>query len=976
MATYLSGERYEILPPVLYTPDLEVMSSMMQVSTAKYDAARANIEKLYGDLYYGDLSNIENKAVVNTYFENLRKRLNELSTYNLADPRVAEEFRNLVKPLTDDKKLLYDYAFSRDFKDRKERIDQLKTAIPSKENGYAAYDSDIENMIYNKKKEYSLLSRNMPDEAYNVQLLENVNGFNAYAYFNDFAKDHNLKIKNSYIVNTNTGEIIQSDDVFKGIELEGQVIPNQYIIETEDGIMTLPEYADSVRKVMEQSPYIDYINRKTEAIFYNNLAANGYDYDKAYRNMINRVEEEIKRSAYYRNMTEEILNLSESGVSGEDIVRALMEETRMFYDKPILDYLLGDESVRNRERIGELKEMLENIEKGYLDSKEKGDGVGKVYGAEDYMFLKSVYGGLKRVNGYFDIGMTYANSKFSKKIREDENIKSVIGGLFRSSGRGGSSSEIVDYEANVFNYEDLGNIKEMFGVYHAIKNNITDSRQLESFLYFTSIATNAMKEIDPDTTEGMAELERYIQDENKNVRDENLRKYKEGYNIYMNYKKERNLAYGFEKISTNPLQPTRLKDKAFVASSYNSEKGVVVNLKDIEEFLIASYGNRVNPVSSTGSNISQSYPVHFNTFYDKDGNKYSVRYNMKLISSSGGSEEVKANSAVVNVDVIGPDGKRYGSFMDFMNDDEVDPAVKKAVSVGAYSTAVIDLSYARDRNLALAFGGLSKNYKDSQKSFSYSGSGLTQGKTGSPGMNPAVSDSLSTKKGPGVADNVNRNLKTSPPAAKNDTIKAQNTSYLKNISGKQLQTTKQEDAANILGLYLARDFHDKLKKSGKFEEFSKNPDFLRDVYDLNNLMRIIGRLGFRITGLVGENREGGRDHNGVDLSANKDKVYSTVGKYRTPVYVVDSGSDERSGGFVRFSLCYDGDCKDRSAVHTVAHLDPEYSGSVKRNSVVYLEDLISKAGHYGNLKVRNKDSLVLHVTSDFLKRLAKINTSS
>ena len=132
MATYLQGVQDYIPQFQPYQPDLNLYANVLQTKQTQYDTAYKSLNKVYGQYFYSDLtrdSNIERKDEI---LKNIDFNLQRVSGLDLSLDQNVEQAVQVFKPFYEDKFMMKDMAWTKNYAAQKQRAAGLKNSNDEK----------------------------------------------------------------------------------------------------------------------------------------------------------------------------------------------------------------------------------------------------------------------------------------------------------------------------------------------------------------------------------------------------------------------------------------------------------------------------------------------------------------------------------------------------------------------------------------------------------------------------------------------------------------------------------------------------------------------------------------------------------------------------------------------------------------------------------------------------------------------------
>ena len=156
MATYLQGSQDYIPQIQPFQPDLNLYANILQTKQTQYDTNWKAMNKIYGQYFYADLTrdgNIERKEEL---LKNIDFNLKKVSQLDLSLQQNVQQATKIFKPFYEDKYLMKDMAWTKNFNSQKNRAMGLKNAKDEEmRNQY--WDTGVKEMDY-RRDEFKELS--------------------------------------------------------------------------------------------------------------------------------------------------------------------------------------------------------------------------------------------------------------------------------------------------------------------------------------------------------------------------------------------------------------------------------------------------------------------------------------------------------------------------------------------------------------------------------------------------------------------------------------------------------------------------------------------------------------------------------------------------------------------------------------------------------------------------------------------------
>jgi hypothetical protein len=325
MATYLQGVTDYIPQFQPFQPDLNFYGNVLQTKQTQYDTNWKAMNKMYGQYYHAELTRDPNIAKKDNYLKQAEFNLKRVSQLDLSLEQNVTQAAQIFKPFYEDKGLMKDMAWTKNFNRQYGMAQSYKGAYDDKQRA-KYWDVGLREMDY-MKDEFKNASEGDAMSFGNVQYTPYVN---TVKEAQKLAKESGLSIESvdfsedkRFIVKTKNGEQL--------------IEPLQKLFEAELGSNP------GIQAVYKSQAYV---NRKDYA--YSNAAQFGGDKDKA----------EMKYLEDSFNV------LKEKSVARYNQLR----DNSTAYDKRIKDL---EEQKKNGKASPEVDEML----KVYQTNKEINDKV-------------------------------------------------------------------------------------------------------------------------------------------------------------------------------------------------------------------------------------------------------------------------------------------------------------------------------------------------------------------------------------------------------------------------------------------------------------------------------------------------------------------------------------------------------------------------------------------------------------------------
>ena len=258
MATYLQGVTDYIPQFQPFQPDLNFYGNVLQTKQTQYDTNWKALNKMYGQYFHADLTRDDNIKKKDEYLNNVEFQLKRVSQLDLSLEQNVTQATQIFKPFYEDKGLMKDMAWTKNFNNQYGMAQSYKGAYDDKQRG-KFWDVGLREMDY-MKDEFKTASSSDAMSFGNVQYTPYVNTIKEAQ---KLAKDAGLSIETvdfsedgRFIVKNKNGEQL--------------IEPLQKLFESQLG-------ADPGIQAVYKSQ--SFVNRKDYA--YSNAAQFGGDKEKA-----------------------------------------------------------------------------------------------------------------------------------------------------------------------------------------------------------------------------------------------------------------------------------------------------------------------------------------------------------------------------------------------------------------------------------------------------------------------------------------------------------------------------------------------------------------------------------------------------------------------------------------------------------------------------------------------------------------------
>jgi hypothetical protein len=244
MATYIQGVTDYIPDFQPFQPDYNFYNNVLQAKQNQYDKNYKQLNNLYGQLYYQDVTRDSSNKMKDDYLKNIDYELKRVSGLDLSLEQNVEQAKQIFRPIYENKNLMKDMALTKNYTDEKSRALALATS-KNKEDRGAYWDVGIKDMDY-RLEEFKNADESEVLNFGNIMYTPNVNATKQYL---DMAKEYNLSV-----------DITEPD------------ASGMYTVRQKNGDLIIPTlqkmfYADYINDPALQKKYSTeaYVKRKDEA---------------------------------------------------------------------------------------------------------------------------------------------------------------------------------------------------------------------------------------------------------------------------------------------------------------------------------------------------------------------------------------------------------------------------------------------------------------------------------------------------------------------------------------------------------------------------------------------------------------------------------------------------------------------------------------------------------------------------------------
>jgi hypothetical protein len=208
MATYLQGVTDYIPQFQPFQPDLNFYGNVMQTKQTQYDTNWKALNKMYGQYYHSDLTREDNVAKKDNYLKQIEFNLQRVSQLDLSLEQNVDQATQIFKPFYEDKGLMKDMAYTKNFMNNVSYGEGLKNAYDQKQRDQYWGDGIAELQF--KRQEFKEASA---EDAMGMESVEYTPYVNTVAKAQEVAKEAGLSIESvdfskdgKWIVKTKNGD--------------------------------------------------------------------------------------------------------------------------------------------------------------------------------------------------------------------------------------------------------------------------------------------------------------------------------------------------------------------------------------------------------------------------------------------------------------------------------------------------------------------------------------------------------------------------------------------------------------------------------------------------------------------------------------------------------------------------------------------------------------------------------------------------
>ena len=147
MATYIPNVKDYIPKSEPYTPDFKFIADALGNRQDRYDKNLNQLNNLYGQVVYADLSRADNKSVRDQYTKELAPKIQQVTGLDFSLAQNVDAAQALFKPFYDDEHIVRDLVFTKQYKNEMKKANAYKNSSDKEAN--SKYWSDgVKYMTY------------------------------------------------------------------------------------------------------------------------------------------------------------------------------------------------------------------------------------------------------------------------------------------------------------------------------------------------------------------------------------------------------------------------------------------------------------------------------------------------------------------------------------------------------------------------------------------------------------------------------------------------------------------------------------------------------------------------------------------------------------------------------------------------------------------------------------------------------------
>tara|TARA_Y100001972_G_scaffold23851_2_gene28838 strand:- start:2810 stop:6331 length:3522 start_codon:yes stop_codon:yes gene_type:complete len=147
MATYIPNVKDYIPKSEPYTPDFKFISDALANRQDRYDKNLAQLNNLYGQVVYADLSREDNKSVRDQYTKELAPKIQQVTGLDFSLAQNVDAAQALFKPFYDDAHIVRDLVYTKQYKNEMKKAEAYKNS-PDKDANSKYWADGVKYMNY------------------------------------------------------------------------------------------------------------------------------------------------------------------------------------------------------------------------------------------------------------------------------------------------------------------------------------------------------------------------------------------------------------------------------------------------------------------------------------------------------------------------------------------------------------------------------------------------------------------------------------------------------------------------------------------------------------------------------------------------------------------------------------------------------------------------------------------------------------
>ena len=147
MATYIPNVKDYIPKSEPYTPDFKFISDALANRQDRYDKNLAQLNNLYGQVVYADLSREDNRSVRDQYTKELAPKIQQVTGLDFSLAQNVDAAQALFKPFYDDAHIVRDLVFTKQYKNEMKKAEAYRNS-PDKDANAKYWQDGVKYMDY------------------------------------------------------------------------------------------------------------------------------------------------------------------------------------------------------------------------------------------------------------------------------------------------------------------------------------------------------------------------------------------------------------------------------------------------------------------------------------------------------------------------------------------------------------------------------------------------------------------------------------------------------------------------------------------------------------------------------------------------------------------------------------------------------------------------------------------------------------